>query len=73
MSKNISIYNNIPDYNHKRNNWKFHSKIPKTKTVTLEKPLLQACQKKKCNHNGAQNQYFRIFYQIKISYLAIEH
>ena len=41
----------------------FTEKYPKPKTVTLEKPQLQACQKKKCNQSGAQHQYFLIFFQ----------
>ena len=37
------------------------------------KPAVASMWGKKCNHSGAHHQYFLIFFQIEISYLALEH
>ena len=43
-------------------------------TITLEKQQKHArMSEKKGNDSGAQHEYFQIFFQIKISYLALEH
>ena len=70
-NNNIRDY---PDYNNKRNNWKFHSTIPKPKNNYMHLKN-SSCKhvRKKCNQSGAQHHYFLIFFLIKISYLALEH
>ena len=51
----------------------FTAKYSEPKTVTPEKPQLHEFQKKMQSYIGALHQYFLMFFQIQISYLALEH